>query len=288
MILSLVGFAGYYYTDRYVHADEKILDREAAHIEAMIAKSPQDPDLRVTIANYYFESGLTDLAVKQANEALKIEPKHPGAMLLLAQVATSKGDVKGAIAYYERIVELNKDSPMAHLDTRLAGVYYELGKLYTQQGEYPKAVDSLKSALAIDNTDADAHCALGEVYQKQGDHEGAVREFAEALRFDPQFAESYQGLAASYAALGKTAEATYAQGMVAYAQGNPADAAPKLEAAVQQAPDFMPAYLGLGLVYEKLGKSDQAVAALQKYLAANPNDEAASQALGRLQKGGAQ
>lgn len=288
VLLSIVGFAGYYYYDRYVHQDEKILDSQARHIEEMVAKNPQDPNLRVTVASYYLQGGKADLAASQAQEALKIDPKHQGAMLLLASIATKKGDVAGAVGYYEQLVDLNKDSQMAKMDSRLEGIYYSLGKLYLQQGKYDSSITALKSALEIDRTDADAHYLLGVVYQKQNDHTGALSEFTEALRFDPSFTESYQGLAASYGALGKQAEATYAQGMVAFTQGKNADAAAKLEAATQQSPDLMPAYLGLGLVYESLGKRDQAIAALQKYLAAKPDDLSAKQVLDELQTGSGQ
>ena len=72
--------------------------------------------------------------------------------------------------------------------------------------------------------------------------------------------------------------------MVTLLQGKYGDAAAQLEAVVGQAPDLAQANFGLGLAYEKLGRRDEAIAALNKFLKVYPNDIAARQALGRLGK----
>lgn len=288
VVLSLLGFAGYYYYDRYYHPDQKILDRQAQHIEAMVQKDPQNADLRVGVATFYLEKGLTDLAIQQSEEALKIEPKHQGALIVLGQAHGTKGDLDKAIASYQTVVDLNKDNHLAKLDTRLEGVYYELGKLYDRQGKRDQAAAALEEALEIEPTDADARYLLATLYQKQSDHEGAIRELQEALRFDPFFTEAYQALATSYSAQGKTQEAAYAQGMVSFCNDRFSEAATQLEAVTKQSPDLTQAYLGLGLAYQQLGKRDQAIDALQKYLAAHPRDIIATQAMGRLTKGAAE
>lgn len=285
VLLSAIGFGAYYYYDRYVHPNEKVLDRQARHLEEMVQKNPQNADLRVAAANYYLDGGLVDLAIQQGEEALKINADHQGALVLLGRAYQKKGDAETAIAYFTRVVALNKDNPMAKIDTRFEMVNYQLGVLYSQQGKYPEAVQALQRALSIDRTDADARYALGIVYQKQGDHASAIREFQEALRFVPDFTDAYQALVTSYSALGKTQEAAYARAMVVLTQGKYYDAAGQLEAVIAQAPDLTPAYLGLGLAYEKLGKRDQALAAAQRFLKAQPSDIAAQQLLGRLREG---
>jgi tetratricopeptide (TPR) repeat protein len=285
LAVSVVGFAGYYYYDRYYHVDEKAQDRNVREVEALVLKDPQNPDLRVAVATYYLDAGSIDAAVQQDREALKINPRHQGAILLLGQAYERAGDPDRAIAQFEQIVDMNKDNQLAKLDKRLEMAYYELGSLYASRGRLDEAVDGLNSAIEIDRTDADAHTALGAVYQKRGDHANAVLEFQQALRFDPYDGSSYQGLATSYAALGKPGEAAFARAMVAFANGKPDDAASQLESLTAQSPELTSAYLGLGLAYEKTGKRDQAISALHKYIAANPNDIAANQALSRLSRG---
>ncbi len=285
IILSTGGFATYYYYDRYVHPSESLMDRQARQFEQMVAKNPQNPDLRVATATYYFESGLVDQAAQQSQEALTLNPDHQGALLLLGKISQKKDDKDRALSYYDRIVELNKNNPMAKSDKRLEAVYYQRGMVYSEQGKPAEAVESLKRALQIDAADSDAHYALGIAYQKQNDHSNAVKAFGQAVRFVPDFTDAYQGMVDSYQALGKAPEVNYSRAMVLYTQGRYADASQQLESVVSKAPEFMPAYLGLGLAYEKLGKSEQASAALDKFLKSNPNDVAAKQALGRLGKG---
>lgn len=282
VLLSIVGFAGYYYYDRYVHQDEKLLDSQAQHVEAMIRQDPQNADLRVSVATYYVDGGLIDLAIQQCQEALKISPDHQGALLVLGTAYEKKGDLANATASLEKLVAVKLKDPLAKVDTSLPGIYYQLATLYDRQGQTDKAIGALKSAIDLDKTDADALYSLGAIYQKQGNHADAVIQFQEALRYDPYWEQPYQGLATSYAALGKPAEAAYARGMVAFAQKKYSDAATQLEAVVAKSPDMTPAYFGLGLSYEQLGKRDQAKQALAKYLSANPDDMVASEAMARL------
>lgn len=285
LILGGIGFGVFYYLDRYTHPDQRVLDRQAQHLEQMVVKNPQNPDLRVSVASYYLDNGDVNQAILQGEEAIKIDPKHQGAMMLLGKAYKQKRNYDAAAKYLSQVVELNKDNPLAKMSKPLEAVYYQLGDIYKQQGKYPQAVQSLLAALAIDYTDADALALLGTVYQKQNDHEKAVGAFQEALRFDPSFREPYEGLTVSYAALGKTQEAAYARAMVKLWQDNYADAAKQLEEVLAQSPNMIHANYGLALAYEKLGRRDEAIAALNKFLKTFPNDIAAQQALGRISRG---
>lgn len=284
VVISLLGFAGYYYYDRYVHADEKLVERETRHLEDMIMQNPQDAELRAAVGDYYLETGATGAAIQQANEVLKIRPDHQGALVLLGRAYAKQGDAAKAIASYERVVELNRDNAMAKADLGLERVYFELGRLYAERGQYSEAVQTLRSALDIDRGDADARYWLSIAYQKQNDHEAAIKELEESLRYDPAFGDAYLALVTSYAALGRNPEADYARAMASFGQGKYDEAAERLEMLSRQGSDPPRLNLGLGLVYEKLKRRDLAISALQKYVNAYPNDIAARQALGRLDR----
>jgi len=282
LLFTTLGFGVFYYRDRYVHPNEPLVERQTRHFEELVREDPANPALRVAIARGYLHQGLVDQAIQQGLEALKLDENNIDALMLLSEAYLEKGDEEQAIAHLERIVELNRDNPFADIDPRMNFVYYDLGELYYKRGEYEKAIEALKGALKVDRTDADARYLLALTYQAQGDHQLAVREFQKALRYVPDFAEAYQGLKASYEALGMTTEAAYAEAMVAFAQGAYEEAARQLEAVLQEAPDYAPAYLGLGLTYEKLGQKEKAVSALQRYLETHPDSLAARHALGRL------
>lgn len=285
LIVAGAALVGFYYTDRYTHADNKVLERQAQHLESMIVKNPQNADLRVSAGIYYLDTKQVDLAIEQGEQALKIDPQHQGAMVLLGKAYKEKRNYDAAVKQLSRVIEMNRDNPMAKMNKSLEAVYYQLGSLYRDQGKYPQATEALLAALQIDYTDADALTLLGQVYQKQNDHEKAIGAFQEALRFDPTFDQPYQGLAVSYAAIGKTQQAAYARGMITLGQGKPYDAAKQIEAVLAQSPDLAYANYGLALAYEKLGRRADAIAAINKFLAQYPNDIAAEQVLGRLTKG---
>lgn len=283
-VASLIGFGVYYYYDRYVHPNETVLERQANQIESLVKKDPQNPTLRASVAAYYLDAGLTDQAILQAQEGLKLDAKNQAALVILGNAYRQKGDTASAIKYYKQVVELGKDNSSAFLDPRLEAVYYELGKIYDEQGKFKEAIQSLESALAIDRTDADALYTLGKVYQDQNDHKNAIKQFEQALRFDPTYDQPYRKMVVSYNALGKKPEAAWAQGMISFTEGKYGDAAAQLEAVLRETPGLSQAYLGLGLAYEKMGKFEQAQTALHKYVEAKPDEFAGVDALGRVIK----
>ena len=283
--LSSISFGAYYYYDRYGHASQGVVGHQIQNIEGMVRENPNSAELRVAAANFYLEGGQTDQAIQQSQQALAVNSNNQDALVILGRAYEKAGNLQNAIDSLKQVVELNKDNPLAKIDPRLEMVNYELGTLYAKQNKYDEAVASFKLALDINKTDADAHFALGVVYQKRNEHANAVSEFQEAVRYIPDFAEAYDGLAVSQAALGKQPEAKYARAMVQLLQGQAGNAASQLEEVIAQSPNAKYAYFGLGLAYEKLGKRDQAIQAIREYMKTNPNDIAAQQALGRLSRG---
>jgi tetratricopeptide (TPR) repeat protein len=285
VLLSAGSFTVFYLYDRYVHPDLTVLEYQMQTVQDLVRQNPQNSELRVAAARQFLDAGMIEPAIQQAQQALVVDPNHQGALIVLASAHKKQGDLDSAIMELNRVATLNRDNPLARIDPRIEAVYYELGMLYSEQGKYLDAATTFKEALAIDATDADAHYALGIVYQKQSDHANAVLEFLQAVRFIPDFREAYQGLADSSSALGQTAQLAYAQAMVSLYGGQPDAAAAALEQVIAQAPDLQTAYLGLGLAYEKTGKPERGIPALQMYLTSHPDDIAANQALGRLTKG---
>jgi len=282
LVVVSLGFATFYYWDRYHHSDEPLVEHQTRHLEEMVRQNPANPDLRVAVGRWYLEQALVEQAIQQGQEALKLSPDHQDALILLGYAYLAKGEAEQAIAHFARVVELNKDNEFAAINPQLEAVYYELGDLYLKQGDLQRAEEAFQAALKIDRTDADAHYGLALAYQRGGDHAGAIAEFREATRYVPDFVEAYEGMGTSYRALGQMVEATYADGMVSYARGRYGEAVEVLRQVVEQDPSFADVYLGLGLVYEKLGRRQDSIAALQRYLDVYPDDMAARYALARV------
>lgn len=72
------------------------------------------------------------------------------------------------------------------LDPKSAECYYELGRIYYDEGSYTKAVRELEQAAALNPSFVKVHHNLGLAYAAVGENEKAVREFEEGLRLNTQ------------------------------------------------------------------------------------------------------
>ena len=86
-------------------------------------------------------------------------------------------------AYVEEVIRFYQKAVEA--DPGFVEARYNLGKLYDDLGDLPKAVEHYRNALMIDNRFKDAHISLGDVYRRAGDAPGAVFAYAQAIKFNP-------------------------------------------------------------------------------------------------------
>ena len=289
-VVVLIGvFAFIYVRDRYASPAAPNLssaDERLAHLEDMIRADPGNLELRLAIAQTYYTMRRYPDAVAQAGEVLKIEAANKGALVLRAMANTELGEKDAALTDFQRIIDLSKDNPGAKMDDSLELAYYYMGMLLNQAGRYAEALPMLKGALEINLGDADAWLELGHAYAGVGQHQDAIDAYKQVVRYVPDYVEAYQGLGKSYQALNQTGLAEYAKGMVLFSNRNYQEAGATLESLIEQQPDVLDAYLGVGLVYERLGERDKAIKALEHYTAAQPGDIAAEQALARIRRGG--
>ncbi len=285
LIVTVVLFAGYYYWDRYVGqlGDKSPLELGIEKLEGSIHEDPQNPQTRVALAELYLNQGRYKEALDQTGQVLQANPEDQSALLLSGIALIRLNQPEAALEPLQQFVAARKDEEMAHADTTLETAYYYLGESYLKLNRPAEAVPVLEQAVAINRTDADALYQLGRAYQATGKPEAALEHYQKAVRFVPDFTEAYSGMVESYTALNQPDHVAYAQGMQAFTLKDYKTAQAQLEKATKSRPDFGLAFLGLGLTYEKLGKWDEALTAVQRALELNPDDMAAQQAQGRIQ-----
>ncbi len=279
--LSLVGFGGFYYWDRYVGrlGDKSPAELAAEHLEEQVRKNPNDPELRVAVAQAYFQLGRLEDAAEQAEQALKLDPQHRGALFLLGVTYTRLGENEKALEVLDRFEEASQGVPV---DAMLEAGRYYAGLVRYRMGRYEEAIEKFQAALKINPGDADALYNLGLTYQVLNRHEEAVQAFLNATRYVPDFLEAYQGLEESYRALGDEVRARWARGMILYSSKE-YDAAVEILQEVADAVEGPEGYLGLALALERKGDLEAALAAVEKALERDPENLAARQAQGRIQ-----
>ncbi len=282
LVVSVVSFGIYYYTDRLTGpSSPSLVDQAIVDLEELIRLSPKDPNLRTQVGLAYVERGYFDAAVEQYQVALEMNPSNNAALIGMGNAYLAKKDYGPALAAFDQVIELNKDNPFRKTLRQLEAVYYRIGFIRGSLGEYAAAEASLREALAIDHTDADAWFVLGEVLRKQDKGPDALEAYNETVSLDPLFTAAYEGMGQIFTQSNQPALLAYATGMVAITKGDYQKAIPLLEKAASGAPDFAGSFLGLGLAYEKADRVTESVQAFRTALRLAPGNFLAEVSLQR-------
>ena len=282
LVLSIVGFAAYYYYDRRPVAQTSMIDKAIQVAEKAVYSDPQDLLARVALADLYSANGRDDEGLGQYQAALEIqgnfEPAHRG----LGLIYLKRQQYAEAEAEFQLVVDARKGGEFAARDSMLQEAYFFLAQAQLGQQRPGDAVPNLIGALKIDKTDADAWGLLGEAQLASGQIGEALQSLTVATHFDPKFGNAYRAEAQAYSALGDEQRSRYALAMAAYSDGQNEQALKDLVAVTQATPDFSDAWTGLGLTLEAVDRKGEAAQAYQQALAIQPNDLIASGGLVRL------
>lgn len=164
-----------------------------------------------------------------------------------ANALEKSGDLKGAVAHYQRA---------ANLDPRLYPALNNLGALYERQGQHRQAEDTLLKALAVNSSDGESYLNLGHVLYEEGRYAEARARLEEGLKRSPQSATGRFFLGSTELKLGDL---------------GPAETDLKLACTLDS--HGMPAaHLQLANVYLRARALPAAAEQLETYLQANPAD----------------
>lgn len=109
--------------------------------------------------------------------------------------ANKKKDIKTAVAFLSRAVELEQNSIPAH---------FQLGMLFMKQKSYPKAIESFKKVIKLDPKSSDAFFNLGFIYAVSKDYARAEGMYAQVVKLAPKYLdEALYNLALVQNKLGK-------------------------------------------------------------------------------------
>ncbi|HTS36276.1 MAG TPA: sulfatase-like hydrolase/transferase [Candidatus Solibacter sp.] len=116
----------------------------AAQFEAAVSRLPDSDDLRFFLGFAYDNMGRTTDAEKAYREALRINPNHFKANLMLGRVLGMQNNFSGALPYLQKAAKLQPTSTDVH--QFLANVYQELGQMDNARREQAEAARLGRSA----------------------------------------------------------------------------------------------------------------------------------------------
>jgi protein O-mannosyl-transferase len=122
------------------------------------------------------EKGRVDAAIRQYQQAIKINPGFEMAYLNLGVAFSKKGETDMAINYYNKTIQIKQNLPAAWLN---------LGNAYFRKGIPDKALSYYETALSLQPDFAEAYYGIGAVMAGRGDLQKAKKAFQQALVFDP-------------------------------------------------------------------------------------------------------
>jgi len=203
---------------------------------------------------------LTRLRTGQAAEAERslaravfLDNKNVGAVVLLAQLQVSGGNVQQGIASYQRAIELAPEN---------VEVYVSLAALYNSQGDWQKAQILDQKALSLQPDYAPAANDLAYLMLEHGGDVNVALTLAQTAR---------RGLST----LPNSADTL---GWAYYRGGSFSIAAPLFEEAVKKQPSNSTYHYHLGLTYQKLNEPIRARVELQRAISIDPKSPVADQA----------
>jgi tetratricopeptide (TPR) repeat protein len=197
----------------------------------------QLPAVYVTLARVHNGKGQYNLALQEIQQALKMEPRDPDALLGEAAVYASMGREDMAENTYKKAAALRPQ----HWDG-----YYELGVFYYQQRQYTDAAAEFERVLEMTPDNAMAHATLGGMMQLLGKDAEAEKHLKQSVELQPSYA-AYTNLGALY-----------------YRERRWAESVVMTRKALEINSHDWRAWSNLGLAYEWLNRKSEAEEAFRK------------------------
>lgn len=174
-------------------------------LEQSIKKSGESSQNAAIIYNQigevYIYLGNRDEALKFLDKAIKINTKYNDELELavnynqIGKIYVSiGGDVNEGLSYFNKAEEIYKKYSMEK-SLVMASVLNNKGRLYNKSGQYEKALDSYKSAIAIDQTNgqdkARLYIVIGQLYVNMKEFEKAEEQYYNAEKILKEESNEY-------------------------------------------------------------------------------------------------
>jgi tetratricopeptide (TPR) repeat protein len=144
----------------------------------------------------------TDLATQARDNLALVAPNSARMHQLLAQHLVTEGDAKGAVEQYGEALRIDPRLPGAHFELGEAML-----QVSTSEQAQQDAQREFEVALALNPGDAKSECRLGALFSLRGDTDAALRHYSHAADLDPKESEAQIGLGKVLMSIGQPEKA---------------------------------------------------------------------------------
>jgi len=239
------------------------------------------------LGNIYRDSGRNDLALKEFESIIKIDPQNEAAWLELGKTYKMMNRCPDAIEKFIQAVRINPNNKEALMElggtSRISNnceramkefkevigrtlnneyAHIELSKIYQKIGSFDLALEELRKAYAINQYNSEIFVGFGQVYKAKGQNEEAIGKFKEALKIDPDNKNAHVEL-----------------GKIYQGQKNYEAAIKEFKSAIRIDPSDKQLHLNLVQLYTKQNEYDSSNKEAQVLLQLIPNDQFSQDAM---------
>ncbi|MBI4824877.1 MAG: tetratricopeptide repeat protein [Nitrospirae bacterium] len=211
----------------------------------------------------HFDAKNYEAAIKTFKQAIEIRPDFMPAYYNLGLSYSNLEKYEEAINTYNRAIAI---------DSSYYKTYFLLGDAYYSLGNFEEAIKSYNKAITRNPDDVMSYCSLGLAYQKAGNYIAAIESFEHALKINSTSDEKRLLNAQIYYQLGITNSYL----------GNYQIAVDFLEKATRINPDFIQAFIDLGIGYMFLELREDAIRIFKHVIDIQPNNASAHYYLGSI------
>jgi len=150
-------------------------------------------------------------------------------------------------------VAKNLYNKVLKINPKFINAYNNLGVIFKELKDYPKAIDSLKKAIEIEPNYVEAYNNLGVVFQEIEEYQKAIHCFEKVITINPNLPDIQNILGIMFQNF-----AEYKKAIICY------------EKAIKIKPNFLSAHYNLGTVLTELGEYQKAISCFEKSIAIEP------------------
>ncbi|HEY5078208.1 MAG TPA: tetratricopeptide repeat protein [Opitutaceae bacterium] len=172
--------------------DRALAARAERHFQRAVALAPDDAAAHTYYGEWLLRHGREADAVLQLKMAVVLDPKLLRPRDLLIQAETAAGDFGAARhAAMDTLTQVPDDAvalrALPHPPTRDAAYWIRLSGKQYRQGQYPRAIDAARKAIALEPENAEAYNNLGAASAALGQWDEAIRSEERAIALKPDF-----------------------------------------------------------------------------------------------------
>lgn len=222
-------------------------------LEEAVRINPQNYAAQIQLGNAYLETAQPRSIQSAVDlfEGLRNNPNRSivrDALTGLALAKLAQGDFASAQDKFNEILRLPNLTPKDQSE-----IYVNIGNAYLKQNRMQEAQENYEKALALDATLAEANYNLGRLFQAQDRFSDARAKYMMAMSADSSLAA-----------------APYNLGVLYEARGDFNEAEKYYRSAIESDPSLAVSYLNLANVYYRRDKSDDAMRLLNEARQINP------------------